>query len=90
MLMTMASPTAASAAATVRTKNTSTCASSVPSDRLKAMALAGHYGTKLYTGVLYRNPEPPPTYEAEARARQQEGRALARPRHELLELFRPA
>ena len=45
---------------------------------------------KLYTGVLYRNPEPPPTYEAEARARQQEGRALARPRHELLEMFRPA
>ena len=37
-----------------------------PSDRLKAMALAAEYGTKLYTGVLYRNPAPPPTYESEA------------------------
>ena len=59
-----------------------------PADRLKAMALATEYGTKLYTGVLYRNPEPPPTYEAEARARQQETRALARPKHEILEMFR--
>ena len=30
-----------------------------PTDRLKAMALAAEYGTKLYTGVFYRNPEPP-------------------------------
>ena len=59
-----------------------------PGDRLKAMALASEYGHKLYTGVFYRNPEPPPTYEAEARARQQETLALARPRHEILEMFR--
>ncbi len=43
-----------------------------PADRLKAMALASEYGEKLYTGVFYRNPEPPPTYEAEARRRQEE------------------
>jgi 2-oxoglutarate ferredoxin oxidoreductase subunit beta len=53
------------------------------------MALATEYGTKLYTGVFYRNPAPPPTYESEAGARQQETRAAARPRHEILEMFRP-
>jgi 2-oxoglutarate/2-oxoacid ferredoxin oxidoreductase subunit beta len=57
-------------------------------DRLKAMALATEYGTKLYTGVLYRNPEPPPTYEAQARARQLEARPQAGPRHQILEMFR--
>ena len=60
-----------------------------PADRLKAMALASEYGSKLYTGVFYRNPEPPPSYEALARARQEEARAKARPRHEILEMFRP-
>ena len=33
------------------------------------------YGQELYTGVFYRNPEPPPTYEAAARRRQEEARA---------------
>ena len=28
---------------------------------------AQRYGDKLYTGVFYRNPDPPPTYEAEVR-----------------------
>ena len=60
-----------------------------PSDRLKAMALASEYGTKLYTGVFYRNPEPPPTYEAEARRRQAEAGAQARPKERILEMFRP-
>ena len=50
-----------------------------PADRLKAMALASEYGHKLYTGVFYRNPEPPPTYEAEARRRQEETRAAGPP-----------
>jgi 2-oxoglutarate ferredoxin oxidoreductase subunit beta len=60
-----------------------------PADRLKAMALASEYGEKLYTGVFYRNPEPPPTYEAEARRRQEEARAQARPKERILEMFRP-
>jgi len=60
-----------------------------PSDRLKAMALASEYGTKLYTGVFYRNPQPPPTYEAEARRRQAEASASARPKERILEMFRP-
>ena len=33
-----------------------------PSNRLKAMELAQDYGSALYTGVFYRNPNPPPTY----------------------------
>jgi 2-oxoglutarate ferredoxin oxidoreductase subunit beta len=59
------------------------------SDRLKAMALAAEYGRKLYTGVFYRNPEPPPTYEAGARSRQQETAGAARPRERILDMFRP-
>jgi 2-oxoglutarate ferredoxin oxidoreductase subunit beta len=60
-----------------------------PADRLKAMALASEYGHKLYTGVFYRNPDPPPTYEAQARARQEETRAQASPKERILEMFRP-
>jgi 2-oxoglutarate ferredoxin oxidoreductase subunit beta len=58
------------------------------SDRLKAMALASEYGTKLYTGVFYRNPEPPVTYEADTRRRQEEMRPGATPRERILETFR--
>jgi 2-oxoglutarate ferredoxin oxidoreductase subunit beta len=39
-------------------------------DRLQAMNLAQDYGKELYTGVLYRNPEPPATYEALVGERQ--------------------
>src|SRR5512143_1508711 len=59
------------------------------SDRLKAMALASEYGQKLYTGVFYRDPDPPPTFEAEARKRQGEARAQARPKDRILDMFRP-
>ena len=60
-----------------------------PADRLKAMALAAEYGHKLYTGVFYRNPQPPPTYGAEVQRRQEETRSQARPRERILEMFRP-
>jgi 2-oxoglutarate ferredoxin oxidoreductase subunit beta len=56
-------------------------------DRLRAMALAAEYGEKLYTGVFYRNPEPPPTWEGEARRRQEQARAEAPPRERLLDVF---
>ena len=58
------------------------------SDRLKAMALASEYGQKLYTGVFYRNPDPPPTFEAQARRRQEEAKAQARPKDRILDMFR--
>ena len=58
------------------------------SDRLKAMALASEYGTKLYTGVFYRNPEPPPTYGAATFERQEQMKGDALPRKRILETFR--
>jgi 2-oxoglutarate ferredoxin oxidoreductase subunit beta len=60
-----------------------------PSQRLAAMALAQEYGTALHTGVLYRNPSPPPTYEDGVRERQQALAAEALPPERILELFRP-
>jgi 2-oxoglutarate/2-oxoacid ferredoxin oxidoreductase subunit beta len=60
-----------------------------PADRLKAMALASEYGHKLYTGVFYRSPDPPPTFEAEARRRQEEAKLQARPKERILDMFRP-
>jgi 2-oxoglutarate ferredoxin oxidoreductase subunit beta len=58
-----------------------------PSDRMKAMALASEYGEKLYTGVFYRNPAPPPTYGRATRARQDEMMPNAVPRERILEIF---
>jgi 2-oxoglutarate/2-oxoacid ferredoxin oxidoreductase subunit beta len=43
-----------------------------PSNRLRAMQLAQEYGKTLYTGIFYRNPQPPPTYGDQVRALQQE------------------
>ena len=43
-----------------------------PSNQLAALDLARAYGTELYTGVFYRNPVPPPTYDALIRQRQTE------------------
>jgi 2-oxoglutarate ferredoxin oxidoreductase subunit beta len=59
-------------------------------DRIRAMALAREYGRTLHTGVLYRDPEPPPTYESLVAERQRELRAAALPRARILDLFRPA
>jgi len=59
------------------------------SDRLKAFALAAEYGEKLYTGVFYRNPDPPSTYGAATRQRQEEMMPDALPRDRILEIFRP-
>ncbi len=40
------------------------------SDRIKGMDLAQQYGRTLHTGVFYRNPTPPPTYDQLVRERQ--------------------
>lgn len=42
-----------------------------PSDLLSAMDKARSYGHELHTGVFYRHPSPPPTYESLVRERQQ-------------------
>jgi len=58
-----------------------------PSDRLRAMARAQEYGGTLWTGVLFRDPEPPPTYDAAVRERQEALAADALPRDRILDLF---
>jgi 2-oxoglutarate ferredoxin oxidoreductase subunit beta len=41
-------------------------------NRLRAMDLAQAYGTEIYTGIFYQNPNPPETYDQMIRARQAE------------------
>lgn len=58
-----------------------------PTDRLKAMALGQEYGTSLHTGVFYRNPEPPPTFEDAVKDLQQRLRPEANLRVDVLKMF---
>jgi len=60
-----------------------------PADRARAVELARDYGTKLYTGVLYRNPNPPPTYGEGVAQRHQTLKKLAVPRQDILKRFLP-
>ena len=60
-----------------------------PSDREQAMARAREYGTKVYTGILYRNPNPPPTYGQGVAQRQEALKNLAVPRQDILRRFVP-
>jgi len=60
-----------------------------PSNRLRAMDLAQDYGTKLYTGVFYRNPNPPPTYEAGVRERHEALMGTGPAREDILQTFIP-
>lgn len=60
-----------------------------PADRLQAMALAQDYGTQLYTGIFYRDPNPAPTYNDLVRERQEQMRPLAQPKERILEAFSP-
>lgn len=56
-------------------------------DRLAAMDLAQQYGQKMHLGVFYRNPEPPPTYDALIRERQAMLTKDAPPVERILDLF---
>jgi 2-oxoglutarate/2-oxoacid ferredoxin oxidoreductase subunit beta len=58
-----------------------------PSDRLKAFDLAQEYTTKLYTGVFYKDPTPPPTYDSLVRERQAALSKDALPRERILDVF---
>ena len=58
-----------------------------PSNRIHAMDLAQHYGTELHTGVFYRNPAPPPTFESLVGERQRDLARDALPRERILDLF---
>jgi 2-oxoglutarate/2-oxoacid ferredoxin oxidoreductase subunit beta len=61
-----------------------------PADRLRAMALAQEYGSRLYTGILFRDPNPPPAYERAVAERQRALAGQALPRERILEMFLPA
>jgi 2-oxoglutarate ferredoxin oxidoreductase subunit beta len=56
-------------------------------NRLAAMDLAQEYGHKLYTGVLYRHPNPPPTFDQLTTDLQDRWRPAAPPRRRILEMF---
>jgi 2-oxoglutarate/2-oxoacid ferredoxin oxidoreductase subunit beta len=60
-----------------------------PSNRLRAMDLAQDYGSKLYTGVFYRNPNPAPTFESAAKERHAALQGTGFARENILEMFRP-
>jgi len=60
-----------------------------PSNRLKAMDLAQEYGTRLYTGVFYKNPSPPPTYDAGVRERHAALKGTGLARESILQMFVP-
>ncbi len=56
-------------------------------DRLAAMDLAQHYGKELHTGIFYRNPEPPPTFESLVGQRQESLKASAVAPARILDMF---
>jgi len=56
-----------------------------PADQLRALDLARGYGQQLHTGILYRNPAPPPTYEQLVLERQRQSGTF--PREHVLEAF---
>ena len=53
-------------------------------NRIRAMELAAEYSTSLYTGVFYKNPNPPATYESYIKNLQQELAPQAKPLDRLL------
>jgi hypothetical protein len=59
------------------------------SDRLQAMALAQEYGKTLYTGVFYRNPEPPPTCGGQVADLKKSMAWRREPRERILDMFLP-
>ncbi len=58
-----------------------------PTNRVQAMSMAQAYGHELYTGVFYRHPDPPPSYEKLVAERQDHMKATAVPRERLLDRF---
>jgi 2-oxoglutarate/2-oxoacid ferredoxin oxidoreductase subunit beta len=58
-------------------------------DRIAAMTLAQEYGSRLFTGVFYRHPQPPPAYGDLVRERQRGLAGTAQPPEQLLSAFLP-
>ncbi len=60
-----------------------------PADRTQALVLAQQYAHALHTGVFYRDPSPPPTYEGQLAERAASLGADARPRARVLDALLP-
>ncbi len=60
-----------------------------PTDRARATELARDYCSKLYTGIFYRDPNPPLTYGDGVRERQEALKPKAIPRADILKRFIP-
>jgi 2-oxoglutarate ferredoxin oxidoreductase subunit beta len=58
-----------------------------PTDSLAGMAYAQQADTELHTGIFYKNPAPPPTFNAMVRERQQELAAEPLPRERVLDIL---
>ncbi len=56
-------------------------------DRTQALVRAQAYGSELWTGIYYQDPDPAPTYDALVRRRQEESRQAATPRARVLDRF---
>jgi len=60
-----------------------------PADRLHAMELAAEYGQALYTGVFYRDPDPPRTFDTAVVERERTLTSGAPSRAKILDMFVP-
>jgi len=60
-----------------------------PADRTQALVLAQQYAKALHTGVFYRSPSPPPTYEGQLAERAASLGADAKPRARVLDALMP-
>jgi 2-oxoglutarate ferredoxin oxidoreductase subunit beta len=58
-------------------------------NRLRALDLAQDYGTKLYTGVFYRDPNPRPTFGDAVKERHDALKGTGFPKDKILDMFRP-
>lgn len=58
-----------------------------PSNLIEALRLAQSYGRELYTGVLFRNPEPAPTFDRLVGERQASMASASPDRARVLDLF---
>jgi 2-oxoglutarate ferredoxin oxidoreductase subunit beta len=58
-----------------------------PTNFMQALEKATQYGKELYTGVFYKNPSPPPSYDVLVRERQAALKKDALPRERILDLF---
>jgi 2-oxoglutarate ferredoxin oxidoreductase subunit beta len=58
-----------------------------PEDLIDALRLAQSYGTEVHTGVFYRNPDPPPTFDSQVHERQAAMMSEKPDRARILDIF---